>query len=561
LRDTCPAQAGWVSCAVQLILSAIPTDHLNTRLFRVGIIVDGLKQQAWVDEAMRDLVRPGVLEVRLVVVCSGATSRYPSAKGFLGMYAGWDRRKFRPAFDALVETDISWMLQGAQRIDTHLEMRDGKSRLGASLTKAISTAELDVVVSFLAECPADYTQCRSTYGNWYFNIGDGFPYPGLNEVLGNKPVTPAQLLLATDDGAPELVCQCNGSAATDSWRLNLSTSSWRLGALLKRAVRRVCEHGTEGLYLEKNSLDRRLEIDSGAGMCRWARIIALICHNLWNSVSWRLYRESWFSAIRSLDGRNPLESISKLVPMRQPKDAFWADPFPVCTDEGCVIFVEEAKHSDRRGRIAVLRVDEEGRCIEHLMALERPFHMSYPFVFRYDGEFYMIPQSGNNGQVEVFRCVEFPADWEYHSTILSGEKFSDATLLEHNGKWWLFTTPGTKETLPLDDLLVFHSRTPFGPWLPHKLNPVISDARHARPAGRPFVMDGKLLRPAQDCSYGKYGRAITIREIVTLSEDEFEERDYVRIDPVWARGLTKTHTFNFAGDMLVLDGCRKSWRR
>ncbi len=527
---------------------------------RTGVIIDGIRQQAWIGETIRTLVHRGEVDLRLVVSCCGAPSRAPAATGILGAYAAWDKRRFRPANDALIETDVSWMLEHTRGVDSQLQHADGAAALGEKTVEAISSAGLDVVVSFLAGCPRDLAECKTTYGSWFFEIGDGLPHPGLREVLERRPTTSVRLLTVGKDGNQPL-CQCQGSTDTDSWRLNLNTSSWRLGELLKRAVGRVRVFGEHGLHIEDCSQSEHLPKGSPGGLRLAMSAGGAMWRRACDGISWRLYRESWFSALRLLDGEEPMEGIKGLVRLPQPADAFWADPFPVQTDDTTVIFVEEAKHSDRRGRIAVLYLDKDGHVVGHRVAVERPYHMSYPFVFRYEDDFYMIPQATNEGQVEMLRCVDFPSAWEPHSVVLSGGKYSDTSIIEHDGRWWLFTTPGSKGILPLDDLLVFYADNPFGPWVPHKRNPVISDARYARPAGRPFIIDGKLLRPAQDCSYGQYGRAITIREIVTLTEDEFVERDYKRIDPDWMPGLSKTHTFNFAGNLLVLDGCRRRWKR
>lgn len=529
---------------------------------RAGVILDGLKQQAWVDEVIRDLLGAGLVGLKLVAVCSGVKDRYPTSRGILAAYAAWDRRKFRPAFDALAEADVSWMLEGARRIDVCAQGEADAIALGTEAVESISACELDVVISFLAECPSDIAECRSTYGSWFFSIGKSVSHPGLDEVFSNKPVTTVRMLLAAKGRGPKVICECQGSTEPDSWRLNLSTSSWRLGDLLKRAVKRALEYGEEGLSIERDLCEFSLDKAARAAAPPALHAARLFISRAWAGVCGRLFWEEWLCAFRHLpNGQNPLDCLSDMVPIEQPDGSFLADPFPVRSDGSHVLFVEEATCSERRGRIVMIRVDENGHCRDHLVVLERPYHMSYPFVFHYEDDFYMIPQAANNGRVEMFKSVEFPTRWDYHSVVLQGEKFSDTTLLEHNGKWWLFTTPGTREILPRDDLLVFYSDTPFGPWIPHRRNPVISDARCARPAGRPFTLDGKLLRPAQDCSYRQYGRAITIREIVTLTEAEFLERDYKRIDPNWMPGLLKTHTFNFAGDLLVLDGCRRRWKR
>ena len=63
-------------------------------------------------------------------------------------------------------------------------------------------------------------------------------------------------------------------------------------------------------------------------------------------------------------------------------------------------------------------------------------------------------------------------------------------------------------------------RQPLGPWKPHKRNPVKSDVRNSRPAGRLFYWNGDLYRPAQDSSQ-RYGYAMSINRVLRLTPDEF----------------------------------------
>ena len=91
-------------------------------------------------------------------------------------------------------------------------------------------------------------------------------------------------------------------------------------------------------------------------------------------------------------------------------------------------------------------------------------------------------------------------------------------------------------------------------------NPVVTDARRARPAGRVLRRDGALLRPAQDAS-GGYGRRIVLNRIDLLAEDDYRETAVASIEPGWLPGVVRTHTYTVDGDVEVLDGQRYQPRR
>ena len=92
-----------------------------------------------------------------------------------------------------------------------------------------------------------------------------------------------------------------------------------------------------------------------------------------------------------------------------------------------------------------------------------------------------------------------------------------------------------------------------GPWRPHPCNPVISDCRNARPAGRLFFCGDELIRPAQDCSKD-YGFAITLNRIDELSEFNYAEETINRIEPFWHNGNIGSHTFNCVEGIEFIDG-------
>ena len=129
------------------------------------------------------------------------------------------------------------------------------------------------------------------------------------------------------------------------------------------------------------------------------------------------------------------------------------------------------------------------------------------------------------------------------------------------GKWWLFTSqselPGGS---PWDELHLYYSDDPLSDnWLPHPNNPIVSDARSARPAGKVFERNGKVYRPSQNCSR-HYGYGFNICEITRMSETEYEERIVSSVEPNWSPELVATHTFNYEGGLTVVDAqalCRR----
>jgi hypothetical protein len=82
---------------------------------------------------------------------------------------------------------------------------------------------------------------------------------------------------------------------------------------------------------------------------------------------------------------------------------------------------------------------------------------------------------------------------------------------------------------------------------------VKTDVRNSRPGGTPFVHEGRLYRPAQDCSV-RYGWRLVINEIVELSASDFREVPVRVIGPLEASPYPHGfHTLSACGPFTLVD--------
>jgi hypothetical protein len=128
----------------------------------------------------------------------------------------------------------------------------------------------------------------------------------------------------------------------------------------------------------------------------------------------------------------------------------------------------------------------------------------------------------------------------------------DSTLFEHGGRFWLFTNISVSGGSTWDELFLFHSDSPLGEWIPHPNNPIVSDVRRARPAGKLFWLNGGLYRPSQESSL-RYGYGVNLNRVEVLSENAYLETPVKLLTPDWLAGNLKTHTFNFNEDLEIVD--------
>jgi hypothetical protein len=241
-----------------------------------------------------------------------------------------------------------------------------------------------------------------------------------------------------------------------------------------------------------------------------------------------------------------------------PRGKFFADPFLFPRDAKTWVFFENYDYATERGVISCAELGADGSLGEVKTALVRPYHLSFPFVFEDAGSVFMIPETGANKSVELYRCTEFPTKWTLEKTLYSGTGAADCVMTRRDGRYWFFVSlvdpPGTGP-----QLFLFWSETLTGDWQLHPANPISLDARYARNAGAIFEHEGRLIRPSQDGSRD-YGYAVHWNEIVTLNETDYEERPVLTILPDWSPGLLGTHTYNRCGNFEVVDGKIRSPR-
>ncbi len=252
----------------------------------------------------------------------------------------------------------------------------------------------------------------------------------------------------------------------------------------------------------------------------------------------------WAVAIRN--GSGPFK------PIESQKGHFYADPF-FYTDGGkTFLFVEDYDDATQKALIAAAEVVGDRLAGPPVPVLERPYHLSYPLVFAEAGEIFMLPETVGNRSVELYRATEFPWKWQPESVLIEGLPLADATPMFHENRWWLFASMAQHGTTDHDELFIFHSDRLTGPWQSHATNPVKSDCRSARPAGRIVRRGDRLYRPAQDCETA-YGSGLVWNEIVELTPTSFHEIEVARFKAPRAVGFDGLHHFEQLGTLQAID--------
>ena len=131
------------------------------------------------------------------------------------------------------------------------------------------------------------------------------------------------------------------------------------------------------------------------------------------SIKNKLFHEEWNIAIRQKESiLFSNEWLSKIFFMHRQSLRFWyADPFVVEHKGKVFLFVEQY---DRLHGYADIAVGEivNNKVKKFKIAYHNKRHLSFPYVFLYENEFYMIPESYSSNRLILLKAKKFPYEWQ-----------------------------------------------------------------------------------------------------------------------------------------------------
>jgi len=541
------------------------TTELHGRVdgsLRVGAALDGPAVPAWISATLSGLYEADFLDVRIVALdVASLDSRRPRASRWpavlFTLYEKLDYRLFKSATDAFAHVEVIGDLTGRANVLTDLA--------DDSTLAAVRSEELDVVLWFASTRPrAELLDC-ARFGVWTLNHDESRTYPSgpsfARQLLDDEPVVATALQILGKDDRDRVIYRSFSAIDPHSLYRSRNAAYWKAAHFMLRRLEHLHKGGWDfirnlAMYQEPARPCHDMRQPSNAEMLRF--LVRLLARALRSRLRKILYRETWFLAYRYGRGASSAEEMRDSVSVFPPDGHYFADPFVTRHDDRHYVLFEDYLTRERRGVISYLELDGTEHGFVPQVALARDFHLSYPFTFALDGQLFMVPETAAKRTVELYRAEEFPSQWTFEATLLTGVAGVDATIVTHAGKLWLFVNVKEHGAHYSEELCIFFADSLTGPWTSHWLNPVVSDVRSARPAGRIFERDGMLIRPGQDSSRG-YGRAVVLNRIDVLSEDDYRETPIARIDHSWCKENVGTHTYNFDDDYEVVDGRR--WER
>ncbi|HZJ54074.1 MAG TPA: hypothetical protein VFD38_08040 [Myxococcaceae bacterium] len=483
------------------------------------------------------------------------------------LYERLDARR-KPEEDPEEPVDCASLLAGVDRLDVQPIRKGFVHRFPEEALERIRAARLDVILRFGFNIVRGGILEAARHGVWSYHHGDNERFrggpPEFWEVVERAQTSGVLLQKLSDELDGGFVLCKSTFATTESLFVsaNRELPYWGGVHFVIRKLRELHAQGWETVraravppapYIGRRRIYRR---PTNAEMVGWLspRLAVKAARRSFRKptlVHWRVALRT--GARLTLDRPEAEPTMDGFRLLEPPPGHYWADPALVEHAGRTWLFFEDWIYAERRGVIGVAEVLGDGTLGPHETCLDTGRHLSYPHVFRHAGEHFMIPESGADHEVVLYRATDFPRRWKREHVLQRGLFAVDTTAFEHDGRWWFFPTVGERSGGEVE-LLLFSSHSLTGEWTAHPANPICSDVLRSRGAGAILEQDGRLVRPSQSCA-PVYGHSLLLNEIIQLNPREYAEQTVRTIRPTWAPGLIGTHTYNRAGHHEVVDAC------
>ena len=544
-----------------------------SKKIKIGLLIDNFDIPAWILSIIKSINKSKKMELVLVVKNNSQNYNPFSVFAYLIdkilylIYNKFDNLCFKVNPTPFKLFNISDLIDCDVINVTPKKTKYTDKIIEKDISK-IQSYKLDVIIRFGFKILIGEILKSSKYGVWSFHHGDSKYYRGkpasMWEVLENTPVTGTVLQILSEDLDGGLVISKSYSLTSDiSVNRNRFSQYWKSKNLIIHSLKNLSIYGDSFINDIKNKNALPLfyfkELYRPPGNFRLLHLISLLFFKkLLSSLKNFYQKDQWFLAYKLSKEKGFSFSFYNYKKVYPPNDRFWADPFPVFHNQKYYIFLEEYLYKKKKGVISLMQIEENGAYSKPVKIIEEDFHLSYPKIISLDEQYYMIPESAEKRQINLYLCVEFPLKWKFQITLIDNVDAVDSTVLFYNNKFWMFTS--LKDDIYdsyNDNLHLFFSDNLISNnWTPHPKNPIVKGFDKSRSAGNLFFYDSKMYRPSQNC-IPKYGSGIKINEVLILNEKEYKEIEVQSLSPDWSNKIKGLHTINQANKLTIIDNLIK----
>ncbi len=550
---------------------------MNSKL-RIGLLLNNKTLPAWAFEMIVKAHAVNEATTGLVIYngnCSLKNDQRLQSSGFFfyELYRKFDKNFFQETPDAFEPKDAGGILAGIPTmVVTPVTLPGAVEIFNEADLDCIKRYDIDVFIKIgFGNLTGEIHQIPK-YGIWglynsnQYNNTDGIA--GVHESFNNIKTTDSILhVLPGNSTLGRVLYYSKSMTNVNSVNRNANRYYWKALNFAPRMLNLLAKNGETWFWnyiASKNynpaiMVKPRLPGNYSMPFIQIKMMFRIFAEKLNN----RLFIEQWQLWISYETGKQQIPDKNSFIKLVPPVTHFWADPHLLVIDKKKYIFFEELSYKTNLGHLSVLQVDDKGNFSTPVKILEKPYHLSYPFVMEYQGDYYMIPETSQNKNIQLYKSSDFPYKWDFVMNLMENIHAVDTTIFFYDNTWWLFANMlSNKGISGLDELFVFYSNAEnflTSDWISHCLNPVISDVTRARPAGALFEQDGKLYRPSQS-STTIYGTGVNINEVKVLNTMEYKEVAIETTGNVTQNKVLGMHSFSKKENLTVMDALLKRFR-
>ena len=512
---------------------------------RIGILLDNDLVHAWIYEMLSHI--HSIPNTEIVVSIQEKEKIRSGRRYYLyDLYTKLDRTYFKSNHDAFELKSLKSLLKVAT------VTIDEKQK--------IKNFDLDLIIQLKQNEQPDKLLNAARYGVWYFHFGDCIKTEDTPDIFWEVIERKGEvgLTLVMKKTKEEFILATSYSL-TDNLSVERTKNAycWKAASLMPNTIHQLMNLGTTAFFEKSHKLNEQATFFSNRvkSIPTNSRVLLKLAKFKWkrfsNIISSFFYFDQLILLFNFEEKKKEIEDFSKFKKIIPPKDRFWADPHIIKKNGKYYIFIEELIFSQNKGFISVIEMDNKGNYKPPVVILDKAYHLSFPFVFEDDGNIFMIPESKQNNNVQ---CIEFPFKWKLETVLMEKVKAVDTVVIKKDGLYWLFTNMVRNNGASLyDELHLFSSESLVSDtWKSHPENPIVSDVKNARMAGKIFEINGNLYRPSQNCS-NHYGYGMHINRIIELTKTRYLEETVTPLNPNWEKHIVSTHSLAVSPGLSVID--------
>ena len=512
---------------------------LTKKKLQIGLIVDSDSIDRWQFDAVANC--SDIVEINTIIYCQNSQSKRNLLKHMLyyllNLLSIRNRQTTQVAWSKLTSTS-------SQIVKFNCQQTGNWQTIDVTTQEKLAEKKLDLFVKFGMNLLRDPHLLRAKYGVLSFHHGDPTKYRGrpagfyeLKQHADEIGAVVQELSNHLDAGQMRAFGKYQIYA--HSYRRTLEALYANSASLLRQAILNCLDERT--LNIVPTGKNYRLPTNFSVvhfSLLMIIRKVKRLFFGLFQHRQWQIAQAEHLNF--EIEKAKTEIKLLKTLPI--PRGVgFIADPFVLPNGE---VICEATTKNSQRGFLMTIDNAENSRIETSILGKN---HLSFPFVVKHADQLLVMPEMAANGSQVICELNQaFEIAKVYSLQGLENERLIDPVLLFKDSKWWLFAGKSSNEA---DHLFLWSSENIYGPYVAHRMNPIVVDPSRARNAGAFFNLNNDLFRLGQDNRHD-YGDGITVCRVTQLNDMAYDE---VPVTRLMIAGHKGPHTLSTNGSKTYVD--------